>query len=222
MKRFLFGILVCVSLTGVWAGGSSQNSSKTSVPMSGVAPGTLPIVKEPLTLRLFYQQTPQVLDFVDNKFTKFLEKQTGIKVEWDLVPTAEKTAKLNLMLATGQNLPDVFVGGMDSSTMVAYGGQGAFVPLNDYIDKASKWFKEVLQVHPELLKMMTGPDGKIYSLPQISETEPNQMSSRMWINQPWLTKLGLAMPTTTENSATCSGLSKPAIPTETAGRMKSP
>jgi len=199
MKRFLIGILVCVSLTGLWAGGSSQNSgSKTTVPMSGAPPGTLPIVKEPTTLRLFYPQAPQVLDFVDNKFTKFLEKQTGIKVEWDLVPADQRTAKLNLMLATGQGLPDVFVGGMDSSTLVDYGAQGYFVPLNDYIDKTSKWFKDVLKVHPELLNMMAGPDGKIYSLPQISETEPNQMSSRMWINQPWLTKLGLSMPTTTE------------------------
>ena len=200
MKKLFVGILMCVCLTGVWAGGSSQKSgpSASSTPLSGMAPGTLPIVKEPVTLRIFFQQEPQVLDYVDNKFTKYLEKQTGVKIDWDLVTSSEKTTKLNLILATGQDRPDVYMGGMDTPLLVSYADQGAFVALDDYIDNASKWFKDLFKIYPELRKLMTIPDGKIYALPNINESEPNMMSSRMWINQPWLDKLGLAMPTTTD------------------------
>jgi putative aldouronate transport system substrate-binding protein len=200
MKRFFCIVSVCLCLSPLFAGGNSQQS-KSSAPsqtISNVPPGTLPIVQQPVTLRVFYQQEPQVLDFVDNKMTKYLEKQTNIKIDWDLVLSRDKTTKLNLMLATNQGLPDVFMGGMDTSLLVAYADQGAFVALDDYIEHSSKWFKEVLTKFPELKKMMTTPDGHIYALPNIADAEPNLMASRLWMNKVWLDKLGLKVPTTTE------------------------
>jgi putative aldouronate transport system substrate-binding protein len=82
--------------------------------------------------------------------------------------------------------------------MVSYADQGAFVPIDDYIDNSSKWFKDVLDQFPELRKLMTIPDGHIYALPSIAVAEPNEMSSRLWMNQVWLDNLGLEIPTTTE------------------------
>ncbi len=162
------------------------------------APGTLPLTDEPVTLRIFFQQEPQVLDYVDNKLTKHLQKLTNVAIDWDLVLSQDKTQKLNLLLATGQGLPDVFMGGMDTSTLVEYAAQGTFIPLNDYIENDSKWFKEVLAIFPDLKKMMTAPDGNIYALPNINMSEPNMMPSHLWINKVWLDNLGLEMPTTTD------------------------
>jgi putative aldouronate transport system substrate-binding protein len=170
--------------------------------LRNLAPGTLPLTTEPVTLRIFFQQEPQVLDFVDNKLTKYVEKQTGVKIEWDLVLSREKTTKLNLMLATGEGMPDVFMGGMDTSLLVAYADQGSFVALDDYIEHSSKWFKDVITEFPELRKLMTVPGGHIYALPTIADAEPNLVSSRLWMNQVWLDKLGLAIPTTTEEFRT--------------------
>jgi putative aldouronate transport system substrate-binding protein len=199
MKRLFCVALVCACLAPLFAGGGGQRQTQQpAAALSNVPPGTLPISTEPVTLRIFYQQEPQVLDFVDNKLTKYLEKQTNIKIEWDLVLSRDKTTKLNLMLATGQGLPDVFMGGMDTSLLVAYAAQGTFIPLDDYIEKSSKWFKDVITQFPELRKMMTVPDGHIYALPNIADAEPNQMPSRLWMNKVWLDKLGLAVPTTTE------------------------
>jgi len=176
--------------------GSSTGSSSTE--KTGKAPGEMPIVDEPYTLRIFFQQEPQVLDYEDNKLTKFLEEKTGIKIQWDLVTSKDKTQKMNLILATGQDLPDVFMGGMDTSLLIEYAAQGVFVPLNQYIENSSLWFKEVMAEFPELEGIMTAPDGNIYALPSINLSEPNMMASRMWINKVWLDKLGLDVPKTTE------------------------
>ncbi|GHV92050.1 ABC transporter substrate-binding protein [Spirochaetia bacterium] len=204
MKRIVI-ITVCAALafTALGCGKKAESPAASGAQaLSGMAPGTLPVTKDPVTLKIFYQQEPQVLDFVDNKLTKYLEKQTGVKIEWDLVLSRDKTTKLNLLLATGQNLPDVFMGGMDTSLVVAYADQGAFVPLDNYIANSSKWFKDVVAQFPELTKMMTTPDGHIYALPNIADAEPNNLSSRMWMNKVWLDKLGLQVPTTTEEFRT--------------------
>jgi putative aldouronate transport system substrate-binding protein len=199
MKRIFILALACVTLAPLFAGGGRQDAQgpAQSTVVSNLAPGTLPVTSEPVTLRIFFQQEPQVLDYVDNKLTKYLEKQTNVKIQWDLVLSRDKTQKLNLILATGQDLPDVFMGGMDTSLLVAYASQGIFVPLDDYIDKASLWFKNVSAEFPELRKMMTVPDGHIYALPNINMSEPNMMPSRLWMNKAWLDKLNLRVPTTT-------------------------
>ncbi|GHV50435.1 ABC transporter substrate-binding protein [Spirochaetia bacterium] len=200
MKRTVTVVFVCVLLTVLFAGcGKKAASAATSGPaLSGLPPGTLPVTQEKVDLRIFFQQESQVLDYVDNKFTKHLEEQTNVHINWELVSSQDKTQKLNLLLATGQDLPDVFMGGMDTSILVAYAAQGTFIPLEDYIDKTSLWFKNVIAKHPELPKMMTAPDGHIYALPNLAFVYPNMISSRMWINRVWLDKLGLKAPTTTD------------------------
>jgi putative aldouronate transport system substrate-binding protein len=49
-----------------------------------------------------------------------------------------------------------------------------------------------------LRDMITQADGGIYNLPKYTEQVGNMHSQRQWINQAWLDKLDLKMPTTTE------------------------
>ena len=159
---------------------------------------SLSLAEAATPLRIFFQQEPQVLDYVDNKLTHHIEEQFNVKIEWDLVLGQDKTQKLNLILATQQNLPDVFMGGMDTSTVVEYGSQGTLIPLNDYIENNSVYFKKVMEIFPDLAGLMTAPDGNIYALPNINMSQPNMVPSRLWINKVWLDNLGLTVPTTTE------------------------
>ncbi len=46
--------------------------------------------------------------------------------------------------------------------------------------------------------LITAPDGNIYALPQVNECYHCMYQQRMWIYKPWLDKLGLKMPTTTD------------------------
>jgi ABC-type glycerol-3-phosphate transport system substrate-binding protein len=72
--------------------------------------GELPIVNEPTTIRIMMVQTTGVEDYNSgNKYTEWLEEQTGINVEIEVVPNADAQTKLNVTLASGE-LPDVLAG----------------------------------------------------------------------------------------------------------------
>ena len=201
MKRIACVLMACSIAAAAFAAGQTESKNEPKAQPSATqkkAPGALPIVDQPQTIRIFFQQEPQVLDYANNKLTAYLEGKTNIKIDWDLVLAKDKTQKMNLILATNQGLPDVFMGGMDTSLVVAYAAQGTFVPLNKYIDNDSKYLQEVFKQIPDLKKIMTAPDGNIYALPSVNLSEPNMMASRLWINKTWLEKLKLNVPTTTD------------------------
>ncbi|GGH81326.1 putative aldouronate transport system substrate-binding protein [Pullulanibacillus pueri] len=51
---------------------------------------------------------------------------------------------------------------------------------------------------PGVKDAITTPDGDIYSLPQVNDCYHCSMSEKMWVYKPWLDKLGLKIPTTTD------------------------
>lgn len=166
------------------------------------AKGELPIVEEPITLRVFMAQDASVIDYEDNKLTKYLEEQTGIHVEWELVPTQDKDQKLNLMLASGENLPDIIMGGITSDLLVQYADQGVFLPINDMMETQSAYYADVMEAYPGMKEILTAPDGNMYAFQQISDSIPNSYPIRCWINQTWLDTLGLEVPTTLDEFMT--------------------
>lgn len=169
-------------------------SAEGSVPVS--AKGELPIVEEPVTLKIFMSQEPSVTDYVDNKLTKYLEEQTGIHVEWELVPVQDREQKLNLLLASGENLPDIIMGGISNDLIVQYADQGVFLPVQDLLEEHSAYYKDVLANYEGMEEIMTAPDGNFYSFQQVNDSVPNSYAIRCWINQTWLDNLGLEMPKT--------------------------
>ncbi len=221
MKRKLSIFLIvvlCVSLiisgcttrqqTNITEGTPSQtqSSGKTNNEVdkteddSIVTPaGTFPIVQEKVTLSLLYAQNPNVEDIETNKFTKYMEELTNVKIEFQLVPQTDMSQKINLMLATQTDLPDIITGTtMSNDLLVKYGPQGTFLPLNNLIQDYAVEFKHAMDTFPDMLSLITAPDGNIYSLPQLNECYNCRWDQKMWINQKWLDNLGLDTPTTTD------------------------
>lgn len=158
----------------------------------------LPIAKSPITLRMLAGQSPLHGEWKDKLLWKEAEKQTGLHIEWTLVPQANLEEKKNLLLASGE-IPDAFYGGgITAQDMISYGQQGVFLPLNDLIDKYAPNFKKVAQEYPEVLKGITAPDGKIYALPKMSTNPTHRLNSKLFLNQAWLKETGLPMPSTTD------------------------
>jgi putative aldouronate transport system substrate-binding protein len=172
-----------------------------AVPAGGVAvspAGEFPIVSEPVTLKVFLCPNSAVKDYNDNEYARWLEGLTNIKLELDIPPVPDAQQKLNLMLASG-DLPEVIVGcGIRLDVMQVLADQGLLLPLNDYIDKYGVEFKKVYEAYPQIESLITLLDGKIYGLPHVNDCYHCSMSQKMWVYQPWLDKLGLAVPTTTE------------------------
>ena len=180
-------------------------SDETLIPSSygGVSvtpPGVLPIVLEPVTLTIMTHDHANVEDYPTNKMTLFMEEQTGVSINWMLVPEADAIQRVNLLLASQVDLPDVFMipPGMTNDVIADMADQEVFLPLDDMIENLGYWYKEVREKDPLIPQIMKLPDGKEYSLPKVVKSEPNATSRRMWINQNWLDTLGLQTPTTTD------------------------
>lgn len=176
------------------AGGSPDKGGSADLSAAGV----FPIVKNKITLKVMIPANSQVEDFATNAFTKYLEEKTNIHIEWDIAPSKSSAEKLNLVLAGG-DLPDVIMGfGITPAQQMIYGEQGIFIPLNEMIEKYGKESKRMFQEMPIIKDTITAPDGKIYALPAPNECFHCSLPQKMWIYKPWLDKLNLKMPTTTE------------------------
>lgn len=171
---------------------------------SGVYKTGLPIVDEEQTLKVMVIQTDPDVSPQDSVFVQEIAEQTGVTIEWETVPKTSWPEKKGLLFASGE-LPDVILGGdFTDSELLTMADGGQILPLNDLIEEYGENFKKVCSEDENLIKEITAPDGNIYGLPYymsgVDDSLPAVASTRemLYINQDWLDKLGLEMPTTTE------------------------
>lgn len=172
--------------------------------VSVTAAGQLPIVKEPVTLSILISQNANVEDYDNNKMTLYMEEQTGVDIKWVIVPELDATQRVNLLLSSQVDIPDVFMipKGMTNEVVSDMADQGVFLQLDDMIAKHAHWYAERRAQDPLIEQLTKLPDGHEYTMPKAVLSEPNAMSRRAWINQKWLDNLGLETPTTTEELVT--------------------
>lgn len=213
LKTLLCGLLASLLLAGCTQSGggtsstggsgesSTSNSSATSGDVAydenGVSPeGTFPIVEEPITLTVMFPSQTAIPDIAENSFTKEYEELTGIHIEWQEVPSDSLADRVNISLSSG-DMPDIYLScGVSLSQQQAYGPQGAFVPLNDYIEQYGEVFQKIEENVPGVADTLTMGDGNIYALPYIEKCVHCEGSSKLWINTKWLDALDMEPPTT--------------------------
>lgn len=157
-----------------------------------------------ITLQFMTQSSPLApADPNEKLIFQRMEEATGIHIEWTNYTNDIFVEKRNLALATG-DLPDaIFDAGLGDYDLLRLAEDGTIIALDDIIENQMPNFKKVLEQAPQYKAMITAPDGHIYSLPWIEELGAGKESihsvnNMPWINVDWLKKLGLAMPTTTE------------------------
>lgn len=167
-----------------------------------VAPGgEFPIVNQKITLTVLIMPESEITDYNENEFTKWVEEKTNIHLEVTTAPQDQTEAdqKLNAIFASG-DLPDLIVGwrNMTLDRQLALAEQGLIVPINDYIDEYGVETKRVFEEMPSAENAVTQVDGKIYSVPDVNECYHCSHAQKLWVYQPWLDKLGLEVPETTD------------------------
>ncbi len=204
---FLAVMMVILSFTGCGKsesqetnksnGGTAAESTNSE---SGNAKGE---EKETLTIAL--QTYSSITDYEDNYLTKKLEDELGINIEFHLLSADAEEVKtqLSLLIASNQNIPDVICNGsMTRESILEYGSQGVFISLNDRITDTEKApnFNAIKSEEDKaaMIKASTSADGNIYSLSTFEPETWNLTPYRMYMNQAWLDKLKLTLPTTTE------------------------
>lgn len=157
------------------------------------------------TLVVAIQANSFITDYDDNYLTHYLEDKLGIEIEFSLLPTAsdEVATKVSLMAASGDELPDVLLvdNAISTESILQYGSNGIFLPLNEYMADPSVMpnynnIPDEDKAVMEAAQLMA--DGNMYSFSKFEPSTWNMTPNRMFINKAWLDKLGLSIPSTTD------------------------
>jgi len=202
-------VILVVSILSGCTGNAANTDEPASSPSNGNTAtasqneGANQISEEKITITALAAPFPEVklfdFDYDKNHFTKWLEDNTNIHINWvTAASVGDITQKLSLMLSSGE-IPDImFLNNFSPSVQKQYGDQGLLLPLNDYIDKYGVWTKKMFEEMPETKAAVTLDEGEIYALPAYAEDPHLSSFYKMWIYKPWLDKLGLKVPETTE------------------------
>ena len=128
------------------------------------------------------------------------EEATGVHIDWMMVPEAEFGEKLSLVLATGDNMPDIIFGGLNESLVNNNVESGNFIAFDELIDNGyMPNLSKIFEQRPTLRTLWSNPDGKLYQLGRVEEMFGLIfVHGCHFINKVWLDKFDLEVPTTTE------------------------
>ena len=184
MKRKI-ALALCITLiVGIFAGcGKSESKDKEKLTVMAV-------------------QLANHGDFNEMGFTKQIEEELNVEIEWQLIQAEDIESKVALACASG-NLPDVMCildDRMPGSVFMKYTADGTLLQLDDLIDQYGENIKKMFETYPQTKTDSTAADGKIYSLPLVNVTSDNQLRFpyKLYIRQTWLDNLNLEVPTTLE------------------------
>lgn len=121
----------------------------------------------------------------NGKGVEAIKQKFGANIKSQFVLQSDYKEKLNVIMASG-DMPDVVAIKDLDSNYYKWAKQGAFLPLDDYIDQYAT-FKGV----PKSIYDQFRVNGKIYSIPMYQPTYTFSGT----IRQDWLDNLGLKMPT---------------------------
>lgn len=227
-KRTVLSRVLCIALfaallTGCGTSKKQDDKSSTPSPSQSAAkdpqfqdaaesnynePGTLPIVKKPITLSVGIRENGSITDYNDNAFTNWLAEQTGIRLEFTTYPGSgnEMQQKIDLAITAGQELPGIIINAALSDVQKNnYGASGILLDTREFLEKEAYYFNTETakvangdQIKEQVFLYGASPDGKIYGYPGLNESLTNMWGGRWYINNDWLKKLNLPYPTTTE------------------------
>lgn len=177
--------------------------------------GTLPIVKDPKAFEEKYGKISMLLvnsaDRVvapgELAMVKKWAEDTGVEFDWQPIPGEGAQEKINLMLASGDDLPDVFWNfgdGKSGNIVVQYADQDIFLPTENLINNYMPNVKKILDDHPKYWTEIKAPDGHTYGFPYIEEMYGLVLTGGPFlINKTWLDKVGKKVPTTVDEWVDC-------------------
>lgn len=177
--------------------------------------GTLPIITDPEAFKekygnisMFYVTSADRVTPVDElELVQDWAAETGVYYDWTSIPGEGASEKINLLLASGDELPDVFWNlgdGKSGNIVCQYEDQDIFYPTNKLIDNYVPTLKKILDDNPKYRAEITTPSGNTYGFPYIEEMRRCVLSpGPMVINKDWLDQLGLEAPTTTGEFVDC-------------------
>ena len=131
----------------------------------------LPIVKEGQTasLRIFVALNANAIDPNDMLWTEYVEEKTGIDIIWEFCSESMASERLRLMLAGGEDMPDIIMNSVNKKEVVQYMDENLFRPMDDLVDTYMPNLATIYEKRPEYKQNSVAPDGHIYGVPYVEE-----------------------------------------------------
>ena len=203
MKRRTVNKVLAAGLTAAMVFSMTACGSK--------AEETAQIDPEVKNFKIFAGISPLSPDNSEKPLVQQMNEKMGVTIEWNCVSGDTLTEKKNLLLNSGNDLPDALMAaGLSNSELITYGSSGMLIPLEGYINEETMPnLMKIVEKRPNLLAACTMPDGHIYGLPAISEmgfTAKDDgenyyigaIPQFTAINTDWLEAVNMEMPTTVD------------------------
>ncbi|MFD2329514.1 extracellular solute-binding protein [Cohnella sp. GCM10020058] len=192
------------------SGGGSASAGTASSPAASGKQVTLKV-------ELFDRgNTPSPYTITDSYLTKYIQDNFGtpnnIKMEFVPVPRSEEIKKLNVLMASGSDVPDI-VFTYDSATFNRYAQQGGLADLSDLLNQYGSNLKTFLGDDALAYGVY---DGKQLAIPG-KRSILGKYSS--FIRTDWLDALGMKAPTTTQELYDTLVAFKEKDPGKTGGKV---
>lgn len=188
MKKILALVLALLLAISVFAFASAEENDATA----------LYLTPEKVELNVLVRGNSNNWSQNEFWFWDFCDQFLNIKFNWEAVDSSAFMEKLNILMGTG-SMPDMV---MASATIwrdsaVAWGQMnGQLLAIDQYKEYCPKYWAEI-EKQPDLIPAVTCPDGHTYGFSNIRVVNEGQsMGICTAINQEWLTRLDLEMPTT--------------------------
>ena len=161
--------------------------------------GTLPIVNEEVTLKVLTTNTVYNTTYNeggDAGYWAYLTEKTGIKFEVESYSAEELATKLPLIMASPEQMPDLFINcAFKEQDVVNYGAGGQLLKLNDLFEQYGTYVKELWTEQPASYGAFVVSDGSIFAVPAMNYSTSHVVYA---VNERFLTNAGQKLPTTLE------------------------
>lgn len=156
-------------------------------------------ITDGVKLTVAIQENVKVEDYDTNKTTLAIEEALGVDLEFVTFPAADYESKLNVMVQSGETLPDIIC--LPGANHTSWAAEGAIISLNEFYEDPN--LSANLRIASEnigkdIAYYMQDADGNIWGIPQYGESLGGQVAQKMWIYKPWLDAIGEEVPTTPE------------------------
>lgn len=156
-NRKLTPALLAVLLLGTAAlsacGNSNGNAGTSAGPSPAAAsqaPSADPYASLPKEISGSIYDRGQVAtgegSYEENRWTKYINENSGVKVNWVPIPRNQEADKFNVLIASDQ-APDMMTT-FNRDFIVRWADEGAIQPLDEYIDKYSTSYKNICRSIP--------------------------------------------------------------------------
>lgn len=160
--------------------------------------GALPLTEEKVTLTILTHAGVNASyppPSNDLPFWQWVEEQTNVHIEWEVVPSESYEEIIATRLAAAQDLPDII--NVSSAVNANNAGRnGLLIDMAALLEENGYWIQQMFEADPFSEDLMVLGDGSMYAVQATVVPKRNQIVAMY--NKAWLEEVGAEIPTTTE------------------------